>query len=283
MLAFFLTLTACDKDPVDSGVTTQDLTLEFAATVGGEPVSCATAYSVGSGEATAQLADARFFISGVELQNADGEWVAMDLEQDGKWQVHDIALMDFEDGSGACADSGNADLNSQIVGSIAEGDYSGLRFVVGVPFEHNHLDNATADAPLNSPGMFWSWQGGYKFVRVDWSVQGETVLRSNMHVGSTGCTSDAATSPPTEECSNPNRATVELSGFDPETQVVSVDLAELVADLDLGADTADTPPGCMSAPSEPDDCGPIWESLGMDFSTGLCVSDCGAQSVFGAE
>ena len=36
-----------------------------------------------------------------------------------------------------------------------------------MPFASNHSNNALATAPLNTPGMFWTWQGGYKFTEQD--------------------------------------------------------------------------------------------------------------------
>ena len=38
-----------------------------------------------------------------------------------------------------------------------------LNFELGVPFEQNHTNPLTAQAPLNVSEMFWSWQLGHKF------------------------------------------------------------------------------------------------------------------------
>lgn len=254
--------------------------LAFDATVGTEPAACGSAYTLGMTGAAAQLADARLFVSAVELRDPDGEWVPLALD-DTNWQHQDIALLDFEDGTAGCADSGTSDLNDQVTGSAPDRDYDAVRFDVGVPFELNHVDSATAPAPLNAPGMFWVWQGGYKFVRVDFSVAGDTPSRWNVHVGSTGCVSDGPTDAPDEPCSRPNVAQIELD-LDPAAEPVSLDLAALVAGVDVTTNAADTPPGCMSSPMEPDDCTPVFGALGLDFANGACVGDCAGQSVFGA-
>ncbi|MFT6818557.1 MAG: putative repeat protein (TIGR04052 family), partial [Myxococcota bacterium] len=173
-----------------------------------------------------------------------------------------------------------AEMNGVVTGQIAGGLYDSFRYDVGVPFEDNHLDSASAPAPLNSPGMFWTWQGGYKFVRVDFAV--DTVVRSrwNVHVGSGGCASAAPTTAPTEECALPNRATVRLDDIPLQGGRIEVELSELVATADLGKNTEESPPGCMSAPADGNDCSPTFAALGMSIDTGACVDNCNGQRLF---
>jgi len=276
MWVALLGLAACpgSDDPVA-------ITLPFNALVNGEAANCSGEYMVGSGDRLVSLGDARILISGIQVQDAEGTWFDVELSVN-DWQDGDVALLDFEDGTNACADSGTAETNSVITGTVPEGDYSALRFDVGVPFEKNHNDSATAPAPLNAPGMFWTWQGGYKFVRVDWVVDGDVPSRWNVHVGSTGCVSDGSTVGPEEACSNPNLSTVTLVGVDPFSDTVDIELSELVASVDVAANTAETPPGCMSSPMEPDDCAPAYGSLGLSFDTGDCVDNCDGQRLFEA-
>lgn len=283
LLALSVSLfTACEKDAVEeTGEMEGDpVMLSFAPTLYGAAPDCSTSGSLGSGEVDVTLADARFFVHAVQAKNADGEWVNMMLHDDGQWQFSGVALLDFEDGTGSCADGGTADLNAMVHGELPSGEYSGLRFNVGVPFELNHLDSATADAPMNTPGMFWSWQGGYKHLRVDFVVNEKVPLRWNTHLGSTGCVSEAPTQAPAEVCAQPNVATITLDGFVPGTDTIALDLGVLAGDVDLSINTDETPPGCMSAPSEPDDCAPVFDALGMSFETGECEADCAGQTLF---
>src|SRR5690606_33699956 len=106
-------------------------------------------------------------VSAIELLDGQGNGTPLTLEQDGLWQYEDVALLDFEDGTGLCLDAGTAELNDTVIGSVPAGDYVGVRFLLGVPFELNHQDVGMAPSPLNVPSMFWTWQGGYKFARVD--------------------------------------------------------------------------------------------------------------------
>ena len=165
IVALVALLVACKGTPTDVD---QPLTLQFEATFGGAPAACGTDLTLGA--STVQLADARAFVSEIEVRDAEGTWVPVALEDDGKWQNGTVPLLDFENGTGGCADSGNADLNDQIVGTVASGTYDAVRFTLGVPFALNHNDSATSPAPLNAPGMFWTWQGGFKFLRVDLMV-----------------------------------------------------------------------------------------------------------------
>ncbi len=261
----------------DEESTTQPVALEFAATVSGEALSCSVMYSgLGSTGARAQLADARFFASQVELRNAAGEWVAVALDTT-PWQRPEVALVDFEP---ACSDGGTADTNTTITGRAPIDTYDAVRFVVGVPFELNHNDSATSPPPLNLESMFWTWRGGYKFVKVDWLVEGGVIPRWNVHIGSTLCVSDADVRPPDAECGRPNASSVVITDFDPDQDRIEVDLAALVAGADLTANTVDSPPGCMSNPMEPNECAPVFGALGLEFSTGTCTSGCDAQSLF---
>lgn len=289
MFVLALALVACGTptDPTDdptptptptAGPETLDVTLSVDAVVDGAAAACGQDYTLGMDASSGQLADARLFVSAIEYRNADGEWVALTLEQDGVWQHENVVLLDFEDGTAGCADSGTPEMNTDIVGTLPDGTYDAVRFDVGVPFALNHNDSATAPAPLNAPGMFWTWQGGYKFVRVDFTMDGETPFRWNTHVGSTGCVSDAPVQAPVEECSRPNRASMVFESFSP-TDSLTLDLAALVADTDVLTNTPDTPPGCMSNPAEPDDCGDTFAALGIDFATGACVDGCADQTV----
>ena len=270
-----LALSACGDGPSEHTVD-----LSFAARIGDQPASCGPTYTLGVDGTEAQLADARLFVSDIALRDAGGSWHEVTLDEDGVWQSGGVVLLDFEDGSAACADSGTPETNDRVIGTLPAGTYEAVRFTVGVPFERNHVENTSAPAPLNAPGMFWTWQGGYKFVRVDLMLGGDEPSRWNTHVGSTGCVSDSAVSAPSEPCGKPNRATIELEGIGPDS-TIDLDLGALFADTDLLADTLDTPPGCMSMPMEPADCEHSFATLGLDFGSGVCSGDCSDQTLFG--
>jgi uncharacterized repeat protein (TIGR04052 family) len=138
----------------------------------------------------------------------------------------------------------------------------------------NHVNSATAPSPLNVSTLFWNWQGGYKFLRIDSGQFSETDWR--MHLGSTGCDGDAMTGGVTA-CANSNRVQVALDTFVVASNTVVANYAALVEGANLGEDLA-ADPGCMSKPPDTD-CGPLFKNLGLPFGD----SDGGTQQFFSAE
>lgn len=157
-----------------------EVSLRFAAEVNGETFTCGQQYSpVGTTASTVTPGDFRFFISAVALIDAAGNAVPMQLTQDGMWQHENLALLDFENGSGPCI-NGNAALNDRIKGSVPAGDYTGVQFTLGVPFALNHTDVVQAPSPLSLSAMFWNWQGGHRFLKVDMSTSGRPITEEDL-------------------------------------------------------------------------------------------------------
>jgi len=283
---------------------TQRVELSFAGRLGGRPFACGSRYeNVGTKKSTVTPQDLRFFVSNVELLTADGVAVPVTLDQDRIWQYKSVALIDLEDGTGACR-NGNSAMHKVVTGSVPTGKYVGLHFTVGVPFELDHGDTLTAPSPLNMTAMFWSWQSGYKFIRAevgavvapkdeekpatassdqksDTQSESDAKRRASgfpVHLGSTGCASANQTSPPEGQCKHPNLATVSLGQFDIARDTVIFDLDKLLAGSDVTTNTPNTPPGCMSGEGDPD-CIPVMKALGLPFRDTAAVP----QVVFYAE
>jgi uncharacterized repeat protein (TIGR04052 family) len=252
------------------------VTIQFEGRVGDEVFSCADTFTgVGSTAAEVRLIDFRLYIHDVRLRRTDGTEVPVELEQDGLWQYQDLALLDFEDRSGGCA-NGTQEVNAAIRGTAPAGDYDGLSFKLGVPFALNHGDAASAPSPLNLTALFWNWNGGYKFLRAD-SVPVAGGAPFNLHLGSTGCVDDPNGG--VSSCERPNVADVVLSGFDPRSAKVLVDYASVVADSDVSTN-AGGPPGCMSGLTDPE-CSAIFGRLGIDIADGSVHPD--QQALFRVE
>jgi uncharacterized repeat protein (TIGR04052 family) len=239
-----------------------DVAITFEGRVGDKAFDCSQSYAaLGTAATEVKLTDFRLYIHDVRLLKAgSGEEVSLALEQDGLWQHESLALLDFEDKSGSCA-NGTAEVNSAVRGKAPAGDYDGIAFKLGVPFEMNHQDASVAPSPLNLSALFWSWNGGYKFVRVD-SAPAAGGDAFNLHLGSTGCVGDNGD---VTSCARPNVAEIVLSGFDAATSKIVVDYAAVVAASDLSKNAG--APGCMSGEMDPE-CGPIFERLGLDIADG---------------
>lgn len=264
-------LASCGGNSSSSSATvtaqSTDVSIKFAARVGSQTLSCGETYSsIGNGVADTFLVnDFRMFISNVALVHEDATETALSLTQDGVWQSDSVALLDFENG---CA-NGTSETNNQILGSVELdnlNDVKGICFTVGVPFELNHLDTATSASPLNTSGMFWAWQGGHKFIRIDGvGDPSNLAVGFNLHLGSTGCVSDGSTSAPTNECQYANTPRICLAEFDADTQTVGVQLDAMLQGTDISVNTASTPPGCMSGNFDPE-CISIIPRIGLDFT-----------------
>lgn len=286
--------------PVAGTALAHTYTLNFAAVLGDKPLACGHSYeNVGSENTAITVQDARLYVSNVNLLTAAGEKVPLGLEQDGLWQHDDVALLDFEDATGHCQTVGTQETNTQVIGDAPAGDYVGVSFDVGVPFALNHQDATTAPSPLNLSAMFWSWQGGYKFVRVELVRQGapetgdgaDEVAASAgaqghasggmglwpIHIGSTGCASPAPVIAPTDACSRPNVASVRLEPFDATQDTITFDAAGLVDGVDVSKSLELAPPGCMSGFDDPD-CLHVFENMGISLEDGQAQE--GAQNIF---
>ncbi len=250
------------------------VTISFDARVNGEQFSCGRTFSnIGTSNATVEPTDARLYIENVRLVNDDGAEVSVDLEQDGTWQVDDVALLDFEDATGLCGQRGTAETNSSVRGMVAGGTYTRLRFEMGVTKSLNHGDSATAPAPLNKTALFWSWNAGYKFIRYD-NIAESNGNEFRVHIGSTACMGDGRGD---ATCANSNRIEVDLP-FSPSDDTVLIQLAAFLANANVEQNSPETPPGCMSAPDDPE-CVPVFAAAGLPYG----ANPGGSQQIFSVE
>jgi len=257
-------LVACGEEKQDHEHTHPEvkLTVPFRAMVGAQAFACGQTYTgLGTTGTTYQPKDFRLYVHNVRLVSTSGAEVPVTLTDDGVWQGDGVALLDFEDRTGLCS-NGTEGTNAQLVGTAEGGHYSGLRFTVGVPFDKNHRAMESNRPPLKVPLLYWAWQGGYKFLRLDGNTAG-LPNGHNLHLGSADCQTSAPNV--VTGCDHPNRFEVEIPDFDPEKpSTVVLDVAALFATSNLDANQADTMPGCMSIASDAD-CGPLFQRLGLPF------------------
>lgn len=240
-------------------------TIQFAPMVGDKPFSCASTYEgVGITPTTATPMDFRMYVHGFKLIRKGGEKVTLKLRDDDKWQYQGVALLDFEDNTNECK-TGSADTNLVVQGDApAHDDYEGVEFVLGVPTELNHIDAATAVSPLNLPGMWWDWAGGYRWTRIELQTEQNPVYY--FHLGAMGCTGTPATG---IKCDHNNESSIVIEHFDVKKSKVTVDLAALFKENDLTQQpdmVTDTLAGCMSfAPDA--ECPSMFKNIGLSFDS----------------
>jgi len=274
----------------DAGANAQEqkVTLKFAAEFGGKPFSCAEKVNgIGTTKSTITPADFRLYVSNIALVRADGTSVPVALDQDGKWQYRSVALLDFENASAGCA-NGTVDTRDIVTGSVPQGQYKGVKFTIGVPFELNHSDPTLAPSPLNLTSMFWTWQAGYKFIKIDMATAGQPIAAHgasgtghtppaagerkaagpagfSIHLGSTMCQSPSRTTAPSV-CTNSNRMELAFDTFDPAKNVIVLDPAPVLAATNVDVNTPETSPGCMSFPKDPE-CNTVMPKLGLAYGS----------------
>lgn len=257
------------------------VTIQFEAVVGSEPLACSdennvsrTYASIGTSAETISIKDFRFFVSEIEMVATDGTKVPLILEEN-SYQHQDaggihVALLDFEDNTGGCVDRGNSPATyTTVVGKVPAGEYTGLQFTVGVPFELNHIEFPDIQV-LNHTSMAWKWAAGRKFTKLEAQSESNTSLVWNFHLGSTGCV-DTDSDGITNECAQPNRVTIAYGHFDPATETVKIDYKALLSDNDLAQDLGSAK-GCMSGLSDPE-CEGIMGRLGIDVTAADGVSN----------
>ncbi|MEM1414526.1 MAG: MbnP family copper-binding protein [Myxococcota bacterium] len=273
-LASLLAVAGCGEDGADTTVA-----LQFALYDGADEIECDDVIAgAGADAVDLQLRDARFYVSNVRLVTAGGAEVPMAIDQVSPFQTPDLALLDFE---ASCSEAGDAETNHTVVGTVPAGEYTGLRFTVGVPFELNHLDQASMDPlppePLRPTGMWWNWQGGFKFMRIDFAPTPDSTSPGfNIHLGSTACMGNPSMGEDVTSCGNPNRMEVELTGFDAATDKVAFDLRAAL-DGALTNQNTGAALGCQSFPMD-DECPAIFDNLGLPYAG---VAPSGPQTVFG--
>jgi uncharacterized repeat protein (TIGR04052 family) len=284
--------------PFAAAQDSQPVKLRFAGAVNGAAFACGKNYSnIGTTKSTITPSDFRFFVSAVELLTPEGKAVPLAFDQDGIWQFKNVVLVDLEDGSGPCS-NGTKALHAEVSGSAPRGNYTGVRFTMGVPFELNHGDPTVAPSPLNITAMFWNWQGGYKFLKADMNSTGlsakPTMQMTGMdhgaakaehgdneasgfsvHLGSTLCAAASRTESPSV-CKNPNRVAVTFDKFELGKNVIIADLGVILSGANVDHNTPNTSPGCMSFPKDAD-CPAVMSALGLAYDG---VAPAGGQKFF---
>lgn len=251
---------------------TQAIHIRFEAVVGSHPFKCGQTYAgIGKTQAAITPEFFRFYVSRVRLVDAQGHQTPLALDQDGTWQQRDVAFLSFEDSASRCA-NGSPQMHDEVVGTAPPGNYTAIVFTLGVPEDLNHADATIANSPLNITEMFWSWQDGYKFLRLDTRVVGKNghSVPYVFHLGSMRCTMSGKAA----HCNDVNRPEIALNHFSVGKSTIVVDVAKLLNGADLEHYDPNGSPGCMSMAM--DNCGAVMANIGVAFG----ANPAGTQAVF---
>jgi uncharacterized repeat protein (TIGR04052 family) len=186
----------------------------------------------------------------------------------------------------------------ELRGKVPAGEYTGIKFRIGVPQSINH-DELTAHAsPLNKSALYWDWAMGHIFFSAvsrtmidiaeddggvdddsgvddaDGGTEPSDFNTHFTHVGATGCDGDPTGGEPVTTCTNPNRAEITLSDFDHVSQTIIADFAQVKRGSDVAANI-----GCHSFTANT--CTSPFLRLGLSYATGEASGL--TQTVFRAE
>jgi hypothetical protein len=139
-------LSSCDKD--DDAPALGQLSMEFENVVGNSALqlSSATPYQTAVGDQFT-VTTFRYYISNIKLKKADGT----EFAQPESYYLVDEAL---------------APSKTFTIPNIPTGDYTGLTFTIGVDSVRN-VDGASRIGALAPGDMFWSWNSGYIYTKLE--------------------------------------------------------------------------------------------------------------------
>ena len=211
-----LFLTSCDKDA-------QPYLITFEPVFNNTKIKCEQPIVINNDDW--KLTQLQFYIHNVMAKDLNGKWHKLEIKP--KVDISGQVILI----GGVCGQ--DIEWQTQLTTSLQESEIKGIKFTLGVPFELNHKNPITQPAPLNQPDMFWTWQMGYKFARIELaSKESEWIF----HLGSTGCQSPAPVRPPKENCKNPNRAEIIFDDFSADSKI-NIDIAKLIEGVDIKTET----------------------------------------------
>lgn len=133
-----------------------EVTLRIHDVFGSAPLQLNQTYQTSSGD-NVQFTMIRFYVSEIALIDSLGQEIPV--------SDHKISLVDFSEATAVQQGYYEVKMKAQ------PGTYRGMKFSVGVPFDENHKDASTQALPLGpNSNMFWSWNPGYIFHRIEGKV-----------------------------------------------------------------------------------------------------------------
>lgn len=212
----------------------------------GKALNCHSLFTSDNNNQKWAIEQFQFFISDIAVASSNLHWQNVDLTVNSS-QANNTVLVGTNCQSSRSSKQLESNNNWTINfdSPLPNNDIQTLRFTLGVPFSVNHLNPISQKSPLNMPSMFWVWQTGHKFMRLELKSKNEQWL---FHLGSVGCHSASVMRAPSQPCRYPNTFTFEVP-VDAEKGnelVLNIDLSKLLTSVELEQTTS-----CQSQPDNP--------------------------------
>lgn len=167
VLALTLLIYACGPDEPES--TTTSLTLSFEGAYGDDDFVFFKYYDYQNGDSV-YINVARFFVSEITLLKGSEEV-----------KIQDVAVLDFvnnhleEGGIG----------ETIVIENVDAGEYTGIRFGLGVDSVSNHTIPADYEAghPLANASEYWDWRETYIFGKFEGRLKTDSIVSYAYHPG----------------------------------------------------------------------------------------------------
>ena len=207
-----------------------------------DTLDCQSTFIAGEDKKTWFVEQLQFFIHDIQFSSENSAWEKVNLLPN-FYQVDNSVLLGKNcrqtKPTSSLDSAGNWQVEFHSDTKITAN--SRMKFTLGLPFASNHLNPISQKSPLNLPSMFWVWQTGHKFMRLELASSNEQWL---FHLGSTGCQSASVMRAPKERCRYSNVFHFEVPAVKNNSKqfVLNLNLAEL-----LNKVTLDSSSSCQSA------------------------------------
>lgn len=168
-----LAFTSCKKDEVTTTATKGPITIHFDNIAGSADLALNTGTYTNSIGQSFTVSKFDYYISNIQLKKADG--TIYTVPQDSSY-----FLVKESDES-----TQEIDLNN-----VPAGDYTGITFTVGVDSARCTADiskrTGVLDPAAGGSGMYWTWNSGYIFLKLEGSSPASTMGDITYHIGGFG-------------------------------------------------------------------------------------------------
>ncbi|MFN3316142.1 MAG: MbnP family protein [Raineya sp.] len=178
VFALFMSVIACKKkntDPAPNPNMKGSVEVEFDNFVGTQEFRLGTTYTNPNTNESFTPSMLRYFISNISLKTTAGVTYTVPQEQS-------YFLLDIEDPNSM----------KFILNDVPEGDYNEITFMIGVDSLRNTkpVEQRTGNLDIagKAQGMYWSWNSGYIFVKMEGTSPQSTAVDNKFryHIGGFG-------------------------------------------------------------------------------------------------